>query len=127
VHADWTFTSGHTNPATRSPLGLLDARINLALDGLDAANHAAPLTGNIITGLQVGAPRTRVSTVRVDVSYDDGKTWRPARTKPGRTGTWAVTIPAGGKPHGFASLRLKVADKKGNTLTETITRAYRLS
>jgi hypothetical protein len=56
----------------------------------------------------------------VDVSFDDGTTWRPARVVADGS-RWKVDLPAG---TGYASLRATAVDAAGNSVTETITRAY---
>jgi hypothetical protein len=48
-------------------------------------------------------------------SFDDGATWVPVKS----------LVPAGGKAGGFVSLRV-VADVGGNTVDQTVLRAYRL-
>jgi hypothetical protein len=65
-----------------------------------------------------------VNTPTVEVSYDDGATWRLASVKRDRTG-WKATVnhPAGAE---FVSLRSSVTDADGNTQRQTITRAYAL-
>jgi hypothetical protein len=114
----WTFTSGHSGPAT--PLPLLDVEYDLPLDPTNAA-PAGELTGALRITHQVGADRSRISSVGLEVSYDDGATWRRAHVV--RHGDkWTVRIPPG---QGFASLRTTAADTAGNTVTETLIRAYR--
>jgi hypothetical protein len=55
------------------------------------------------------------------VSYDDGKTWRPAAvTRAGDHFDVRVNHPAAG----YASLRAKATDSAGNTVEQTVIRAY---
>ena len=68
--------------------------------------------------------RIQVSSLTVEVSYDDGQTWKPTTVKRHR-GQWSVTVdhPATAD---FVSLRSSVADADGNTQRQTIIRAYAL-
>ncbi|MEV4757671.1 hypothetical protein AB0J86_21515 [Micromonospora sp. NPDC049559] len=55
----------------------------------------------------------------VEASYDDGATWNRV---PVRDGAARVRHPAGA---GFVSLRATAADGAGNTVRQTVVRAYR--
>jgi hypothetical protein len=59
------------------------------------------------------------------VSYDDGATWAAVPVKPSREG-WIATVrhPSGA---GFVSLRATAVDSAGNTVTQTVVHAYRLT
>jgi hypothetical protein len=63
----------------------------------------------------------RPQRLSVEVSYDEGKTWRAAEVLWNR----AVKLdhPAG---PGSVSLRAKASDRDGNTVEHTIIRAYKL-
>ncbi|AMW11871.1 hypothetical protein A4E84_21630 [Streptomyces qaidamensis] len=54
-----------------------------------------------------------------EVSYDEGTTWQPTKTVGGTH--LSLTHPA---KAGSVSLRAKLTDRKGNTLVQTIERAY---
>lgn len=65
-----------------------------------------------------------VSTPAVEVSYDDGKTWKPANIR--RVGSqWAATVdhPRDAR---FVSLRSSVSDPDGNAPRQTLIRAHAL-
>jgi hypothetical protein len=53
------------------------------------------------------------------VSFDDGATWKPVRLKDDAA---LVPLPGG---EGFVSLRATAADSDGNTVEQTVIRAYR--
>jgi hypothetical protein len=74
---------------------------------------------------QPGVPASAVTSLCVEASYDDGVTWRPAAVR-ARGDGWTATVrhPAG---DGFVSLRASAAGAAGDTVTETIIRAYRLT
>ncbi|MEQ4302212.1 S8 family serine peptidase [Plantactinospora sp. B6F1] len=72
-------------------------------------------------------PMPKIAGVRMWYSQDDGRTWKPAQVKNKGNGQFevkAVYKPKGGT--GAVSLKLKVWDKAGNTLTQTTTRAFDL-
>ncbi|MET9258378.1 S8 family serine peptidase [Amycolatopsis sp. NPDC004079] len=65
----------------------------------------------------------KVTELTVEISYDDGATWQPVElTQDGPQWTAKVRNPASG----FASLRAKATDDKGNAVSQTITRAYQI-
>jgi hypothetical protein len=65
-----------------------------------------------------------VGTPTVEVSYDDGRTWR--RTSVRRCGDrWELTVDHP-RDAGFVSLRSSVSDPDGGTQHQTIIRAYAL-
>lgn len=60
----------------------------------------------------------------MQVSYDDGATWWPAALKGSGT-QWMLTLAHPARP-GDVSLRAYAVDGRGNTLTQTIIRAYHI-
>jgi hypothetical protein len=72
---------------------------------------------------QPGSSGGRAALRSVDVSYDDGATWRPVELRK-VNGHWRATVnrPASG----CVSLRAGASDAGGNTVRQTIIRAYRL-
>ncbi|ROP42657.1 hypothetical protein [Saccharothrix texasensis] len=65
-----------------------------------------------------------VAKPAVQVSFDDGTTWRPAPlVKVGQRWLAAVVHPAGAK---FVSLKARARDAAGNAVDQTIIRAYGL-
>ncbi|MER7472214.1 S8 family serine peptidase, partial [Micromonospora sp. NPDC000018] len=124
VAATWTFRSRHV--AEDEPAALPASAIRFA-PRLDQ-DHAAPAGRTFAIPVQVqrqpGAPSARVAALTVDVSYDGGKTWQPARVRPGGDG-WTATVrhPAG---TGHVSLRATARDTAGNTVTQRVIQAYRL-
>jgi hypothetical protein len=71
---------------------------------------------------QPGAAAARVTRLTVQESADGGRTWRAVPLA--RTGDhWAATIANPTAP-GYVALRATVADSAGDTVTQTILRAY---
>ncbi|WP_394619544.1 S8 family serine peptidase [Lentzea sp. JNUCC 0626] len=115
VRSEWKF---HTRSGTdeRAPLPLLDIRYALELDDHNTAHGA--VRGTVSVAHQPGVAPTRARAIEVEVSFDDGASWQRVRV----SGNGKLEIPAG--PAGFASLRAKAVDLLGNSVTETITKAY---
>ncbi|MBP2322750.1 subtilisin family serine protease [Kibdelosporangium banguiense] len=116
TRAEWTFTTwGGNNDRTALPL--LDVRFDLPLDAHNTAVAGKPLSGKVTAVHQPGSRQSRIRDVSVEISFDEGKTWQRVQVQGDR-----LDLPAGGPD--FASLRATARDFDGNTVTETITRAY---
>jgi hypothetical protein len=67
----------------------------------------------------------RPDLLGVEVSYDDGASWVATRLR--RTGDgWVAQVRHPTKP-GFVSLRATAKDRNGNSVSQTLVRAYRTS
>ena len=117
VDVAWTFTSAHV---ANQPLPLSTIRFRPTLD---SRNRARPGTAWIPVTVerQRGSTAAPVRTLTVEASYDDGKTWQSAPLKQGAA---KVVPPAGTR---YVSLRATSTDRAGNTVTQTILRAYAIS
>ncbi|MCF0097154.1 S8 family serine peptidase [Micromonospora sp. MH99] len=118
----WQFTSARPAGDAAVPLSLLqvDYRVPADLLGTVPANrpHQLGLTLRQPTG--VAAPTG--TSLTVQVSFDEGVTWRPAPTRGSGT-RWTATVPAG---RGTVSLRVHATDRAGNSVDQTVLRAYGL-
>ena len=119
TRAEWTFRAA-AGSEERAALPLLDVRYDLPLDDHNTAASGRPVVGKVSAVHQPGARTSRIREVQVEVSYDEGKTWCRAKVSGTR-----LEIPAGSGV--FASLRATARDADGNSVTETIIRAYALS
>jgi hypothetical protein len=65
----------------------------------------------------------RITAFAVDVSYDDGLTWQAAAVRT-EGDHWSVCVqhPA----TGYASLRASATDADGNTVRQSVVRAYQI-
>lgn len=118
ISAEWTFRSQFFQGPVNVPLPLLSARAEPPVDITNSA-PAGPVTVPITVSRQDG-PAT-ISAVTVSFSTDDGATWQQATVS--RSGDrWLAQVvnPA----DGFVSLRTKATDTEGNTVTQTVIRAY---
>jgi hypothetical protein len=125
VAAAWTFTSAETPEEEPSELPLSTVRLAPKL----ALNGTAPAGSTLTVPLKVAgaaAGTGKIATLTVKVSYDGGSTWKtaPVTTDTKGARTAKVKHPATAKA---VSYRVYLKDTSGNTVTETITNAYRLA
>jgi subtilisin family serine protease len=118
VSGTWTFRSGHVGGEAYQRLPLSTVRFSPRADAPSGRRFAIPVTFE----RQPGSAAGRLRSIRVQVSYDDGRTWRTAELHgSGDSRVATVQHPRGS---GFASLRVTAQDTKGNTVTQTSIRAY---
>jgi len=125
LNAAWAFRSSHTDGDQFIKLPLSAVRFTPDLDANNAAPAGRAFDIQVTVEGQPGAPDAQVTELTREVSYDDGATWSKAPLRPGEDG-WTATVhhPRGG---GFVSLRATATDTAGNTVTQTIIHAYRLT
>ncbi|TDO35617.1 subtilisin family serine protease [Kribbella sp. VKM Ac-2527] len=70
-----------------------------------------------------------LTSLKLSVSYDDGTTWQPVRTTKSGRSEYTATLkhPRLQNTTGAVSLRTEAVGTAGNTVTQTITRAYGLT
>ncbi|MGI5523743.1 S8 family serine peptidase [Micromonospora sp. CA-259024] len=124
VSTAWTFRSRHVAGDDYRPLPVSAIRFAPPLSADNAAAAGRSLVIPVQVQRQPGAAGSRLTKLSVDISYDGGRSWQPARVRHGGHG-WTATVqhPAG---PGYASLRATARDAAGNTVTERIIQAYRL-
>jgi subtilisin family serine protease len=120
VRAAWTFRSKRTSGLKTLPLSTVNFTAPLNRDNAVKAGSTA--TVGITVERQPGAGKNKKLTV--EVSFDDGKTWRKVavRAKKDKL-TVVVKHP---RRAGYVSLRAKATDTGGASLTQTVVRAYRI-
>ncbi|WP_328498669.1 S8 family serine peptidase [Streptomyces sp. NBC_00414] len=122
TRTEWGFVSATPKKGDSGllPLVQLDYRIPTAADG--TAERTAPvlITASHVPGVSVAA--TRVD--RVEVSYDDGRSWRRASLSTSSKG--ALTRLAAPSRAEFLAVRVHASDARGSTVTQTIMRAVGL-
>lgn len=137
-HTVWTWRSSHEAGVTL-PTGWYcsDGTQNCAVEpmmtldygvgGIDLSGAAAPgrQTLKVTAGHLQLAPRTKITGAVVQVSFDDGVTWRNATVAGLSGGSYRATYtaPAGS----YVTLRVTAADAAGGQISETITRAYKIA
>ncbi|MCX4572067.1 S8 family serine peptidase [Streptomyces sp. NBC_01571] len=123
TRTEWGFTSGTTDYRVLSPLPLiqLDYAVAADLSGRAGRRSSVTVTPSHFKGATGAAP---VRTVSLEVSYDDGATWH--RTTPRHSGAdWKASIDAPSRAR-FASLRTTARDAGGNSVSQTVIRAFGL-
>ncbi|SEH03625.1 Subtilase family protein [Nonomuraea solani] len=120
VSGEWTFRSGHVAGDAPARLPVSVVRFTPALDSENSAPSERRFTVPVSVRPLAGSAARPVRRLSVEVSYDDGATWTRAEIH----GSAAVLRhPAG---DGFVSLRAHAVDGAGNTVTQTVVRAYRI-
>ncbi len=122
---EWTFSSQrNADPLHAVALPMLGVRYTPNLDDHNAAPGGKRFTIPFSVERNGSDDPAQVASLTVEVSYDDGRTWKATKVKR-HQGQWAVTVdhPAGAE---FVSLRSSVTDPDGNAQRQTIIRAYAL-
>ncbi|MEU4240778.1 S8 family serine peptidase [Actinoplanes sp. NPDC026619] len=122
VSAAWTFKSGHAPEEGYQRLPLSTVRFSPKLDSNNAAAAGRRFEIPVTVEHQPGSTAGTARSVKVDVSYDDGKTWQHASVR--GDGDHRVATVNHPRSSGFASLRVSATDSKGNAVTQTVIRAY---
>ncbi|MEU0881233.1 S8 family peptidase [Lentzea sp. NPDC005914] len=119
--ADWQFTSENVPGEDYKPVPLLAVRF---APRLDEHNRAGRVVTVPITVERNGTGVvTDIKDPAVQVSYDEGKTWKPVPLWKNRNG-WQVTL---FHPHGAKNVSFKArAADAGGEVQQTIIRAYDL-
>ncbi|MET8518001.1 S8 family serine peptidase [Streptomyces sp. NPDC005077] len=115
---EWNFTSA---AAEAEPLPLIQLDYGVDTDETGRADRNAQLT---LTASQLSGITAAVGKPSLEISYDDGATWQPSELNQQGDG-WQTTLNAPGSA-GFASLKVTARDTDGNSVSQTITRAFGL-
>ncbi|MFJ6676440.1 S8 family serine peptidase [Actinosynnema sp. NPDC091369] len=122
VTGAWTFRSAAAPDGAMRRLPMSVVRFAPRLDPTGGTPAGRLLRIPLTVEQYQGADNGRVRAVEVDVSFDDGKTWRKVPVVGG-----AALVRNAGEAGGYASLRAKGSDSKGNTFEHSVIRAYRLT
>jgi subtilisin family serine protease len=123
VSSAWTFRSGHVpgEEPRRMPISVI--RFTPDVDDRNAAPAGRAVAVPVTVQRQPGSGAGPARSLRVQASYDDGRTWRTVRlTRDGDR--WLAHLRHPDRA-GFVSLRAASTDAAGNTTEQTIIRAYR--
>ncbi|MEJ3742981.1 S8 family serine peptidase [Actinomycetes bacterium KLBMP 9797] len=123
VTGAWTFRSAEVADGWKA-LPLMAMRFAPALDELNRAPAGRPFAVPVYVQRQVGGEFGTLKSVTVQASYDDGKTWR--KVPLAGSGVDRVALLQHPSGAGYVSLKAAAADSAGNTVEQTIIRAYAL-
>ncbi|MER6959525.1 S8 family serine peptidase [Streptomyces sp. NPDC000618] len=118
THTEWSFASAHTDQQTA--LGVLSVDYDVA--GLNLLNRAeAGHTSKLGLSLRNQSGGVTAGSLKAWVSYDDGTSWKEVKVKNGK-----AELKHPKKGAGFVSLRVRASDRDGNTVDQTVVRAFGL-
>ncbi|WP_316745752.1 S8 family serine peptidase [Streptomyces sp. MK7] len=122
----WSFRSARTDTAT--PLSLLQLDYAVPVDAHNVLHAGHTHAIGVRVRAQDGLPAPSGVTVQVEASYDDGRTWSTAKvTDRGRNAFQArVDGPSKAAAGAWVTLRVTARDAAGNTVCQTVQRAYAL-
>ncbi|MDX2644295.1 S8 family serine peptidase [Streptomyces sp. PA03-1a] len=120
THTEWDFTSQAPSGDEQAVLPLLQIYYGVDTDEAGKAARNARLTASV-AHLAHAAGAGTLSAVTLEVSYDDGRTWRKVTS--GEDGRFGLSAP---KQARFVSMRAQAHDSAGNAVTQTVIRAFGL-
>lgn len=118
---EWNFSSAVTGVEQEQTLPLI--QLDYAVD-TDTAGRAPRHTRLTVAASHLPGVAAGVRPPTLDVSYDDGKTWQRTTLDHHRDG-WRAILKAPNSAT-FVSLRATAKDSAGNSVSQTITRAFGL-
>ncbi|MEV5143822.1 S8 family serine peptidase [Streptomyces sp. NPDC052727] len=122
-HTEWTFRSAATPEDRWTYLPLINLAYDLDTDLAGAVPGGQRVPVGLGAAYVAHASGTgRLGGGRLEVSYDDGTTWRTVPLSTGRDAFWrgTLTVPRGASS---VSLRASAQDDKGGSVTQEIIRA----
>ncbi|GAB3157427.1 S8 family serine peptidase [Micromonospora sonneratiae] len=126
VNTAWTFHSQRPDARQLVPMLSVDYDVDVDINNRARADRRFDIGLNLrhVKGLDGPAVRD----AKLWVSYDDGATWQLADVEAKRNGQFGATIrhPKLAETNGFVSLRVQATDADGNSVEQTVTRAYQL-
>lgn len=130
THTEWTFMSDTVEAEFFEPFSVmqLDYRLETDLHG-DIKGGSPQKISLRPTSSDFGTLPGNLTSVTLDVSYDDGATWESvtlAVSGEGAGGWWTGTFKAPNSSGGFVSVRASAAMDSGYSIRQEIIRAYGL-
>jgi len=122
--AGWTCLPGGAADRACAVQPLMTLRYGVVGLGLNGAAAPGQQVVRVLVGHLPLARAAKITAATVSVSFDGGKTWRPARmTGAGNSYAAVFSAPAGTR----VTLRTSASDAAGGSITETITNAYQVA
>ncbi|MET7552431.1 S8 family serine peptidase [Streptomyces sp. NPDC005479] len=121
-HTEWKFTSSTAAvEGAYLPLVQLDYGVSTDLSGKARRHSDLKVTPSHLTG---GPSSHTIRSVALQISYDDGATWHKLALRH-LGGGWKAHLAAPSKAR-FATLRVSAGDTQGNSVSQTVVRAFGL-
>jgi hypothetical protein len=120
THTEWNFISGNADDQA-IPLVQLDYGTDLDLAG--RAERASAFSAKPVV-IGSDAAEDAVTSVKLEVSYDDGASWHRQAVKENK-GTWQTHLHAPARA-GDVSIRVTAGQRNGGGISQTIIRAFGL-
>ncbi|MFE7731192.1 PA domain-containing protein [Streptomyces anthocyanicus] len=121
TRTQWVFVSAAAaDPEARTVLPLVQLDYRVDVDGAGRAKRHTTVTVTA-AHLPGAAPVGRLGAPALELSYDDGRTWHRAA----RTGDGGFRLDAPSRAE-FVTVRASARDTLGNTIHQTVTRAFGL-
>ncbi|MEU4780006.1 S8 family serine peptidase [Micromonospora sp. NPDC023633] len=126
VNTAWTFHSQRADARQIMPMLSVDYGVDVDLNNRAKADSRFDIDLTVRHPKGLSGPAVR--NAKLWVSYDDGASWQFAEVDRKRTGQFEAAIrhPKLAATNGFVSLRVQATDADGNTVEQTVTRAYQL-
>ncbi|GGT98811.1 hypothetical protein GCM10010272_49650 [Streptomyces lateritius] len=123
VNSVWKFTSKLDESVYSQGIPILFPRYTLPEDGLKtlAATDDQKI-GLTATG-HAGYTPAALTSARLSYSYDGGTTWTEAQVSQ-QDGAWTATVNHAGAAGRPVTLKTELTDSHGNSVTQTVVRAY---
>ncbi|MET7552218.1 S8 family serine peptidase [Streptomyces sp. NPDC005500] len=121
TRTEWSFTSGAATDVQVVPLVQLDYGTDLDVDGRTGRKAVLSITPDVL-GSSLAADA--VSSLALEVSYDDGKFWRRADLKQ-KKNVWQAALNARSTAD-YVSIRVTAEQHNGGGVTQTVMRAFGL-
>ncbi|MEU9294863.1 S8 family peptidase [Streptomyces sp. NPDC048266] len=123
VNSIWKFTSKLDESVYSQGIPILFPRYDLPEDGLKtlAATDGQHI-GLTATG-HAGYTPAALTSAKLSYSYDGGTTWTEARVSQ-HGGHWTATVNHAGATGEPVTLKTELTDANGNSVTQTVVRAY---
>ncbi|MEU1281254.1 S8 family serine peptidase [Streptomyces sp. NPDC005805] len=122
THTSWSFRSGRSERS--APLPLLQLDYGVPVDARNVVDGGRSHRIAVTVRAQEGLAAPRGVSLRVEASYDDGRTWTTARTTADGRNAFRASLTAPTRREAWVTLRVTASDGAGNSVRQTVQRAY---
>jgi hypothetical protein len=127
THTEWDFVSGTVAGDRFIPMTLMQLNYQLSTDLHGDVPAGTTQQISLTPGPQPGGSGIgNVTSVTLQVSYDDGVSWSPVTLRKGSNGSWTGTLKLSKDAGRFVSTRATAATDAGFSIEQDIIRAYGL-